>query len=100
MIEPSDQERAELPETTRRYLEDLESRLQFDPGGSDKIDELESALGHVRHTASCYREDRDKMAKDLARMADKLSNLGVCPRCLEEVSHDVTEPFAHLKERK
>lgn len=41
--------------------ERLRDRLQFDPGGSDKIDELEQALDFCRHDLAAAREENEGM---------------------------------------
>jgi hypothetical protein len=50
-------EQWERAEKAEARMKELEERLQFDPGGSDKIDELEQANQFMRHSRDCAEAD-------------------------------------------
>jgi hypothetical protein len=79
------QERDDL----RERVDVLEQRLQFDPGGSDKIDELEQAIQFIRYRHELdhdmlvsIREDFERWLQVLpeARLTDELSSTTVHPK--------------------
>lgn len=56
-------------------VKELESRLQIDPGGSDKIDELESAINFLKDT---IRASDDKVKELEAANAELIQRLLEC----------------------
>jgi seryl-tRNA synthetase len=59
----------------RAEIARLKQRLQFDPGGSDKIDELEDALMYVRDAAiEAYRRGAEAMREACAECVKRLSH--------------------------
>lgn len=66
LVELSDGYRRERDEA-RAEIARLRQRLQFDTGGSDKIDELEDALMYVRDAAiEAYRRGAEAMRERCA----------------------------------
>lgn len=53
-------------EELRAENQRLRERLQIDPGGSDKVDELEQALQFARNDIEQLRKAKDKAEKALA----------------------------------
>jgi len=49
-------------------VNELEFRLQFDPGGSDKIDELECAMDFMRHDMKLLEQELEDTQKDVIRI--------------------------------
>lgn len=57
-------------DAARAEVERWTQRLQIDPGGSDKIDELEQALQFLRHSIEVLTRERDELRGDLQRIAN------------------------------
>lgn len=53
----------------KERIQEQNTRLQIDPGGGDKIDELESAIGW-------YKNDSDSLKSALKMCADDLKMIG------------------------
>lgn len=53
----------------------LRDRLQFDPGGSDKIDELEQCIEFLRHDLAISQKERDDARTDYAVASTELEQL-------------------------
>jgi hypothetical protein len=77
-------ERDEARAECVRYRE----RLQFDPGGSDKIDELEESSLHLRHRITeltqllaCERQERQDRE---AECADLCADMATARKCAKE----------------
>lgn len=62
-------ERDQLKKENKCYRE----RLQFDPGGSDKIDELEQAMQFLRHDRDCLVVERDTLQDKISRLQVELN---------------------------
>lgn len=74
-------------------VKELEARLQFDPGGGDKIDELESATGFLRQQCNDQQDWLDLMRDEFVRikvLAGAESEIaGLCDRAIVQISQNV-----------
>ena len=87
-------ELARVSEERDRYYD----RLEFDPGGSDKIDELEQSIQFLRHDLECktnslktVNDNWGRTATVAAALKDKLRV--ACQRLLEYIQyHELKSP--------
>jgi hypothetical protein len=91
IIQGLTRERDEARAECVRYRE----RLQFDPGGSDKIDELEESSLHLRHRITeltqllaCERQERQDREAECAELVAERRQTTAAVRCkaLEEAA--------------
>ena len=79
-----------LAETVFEEMLRLRERLQFDPGGSDKIDELECAMDFMRHNMKLLEQELEDTQKDVIRIRREFVH-----RMQSEPSSEVINWMAH-----
>lgn len=57
-------------DSIRARANEMADRLEVDPGGSDKIDELEDAMSHLRHHNSCLEIENQYLKKKVQVLID------------------------------
>lgn len=62
-----------------KTIKEYRDRLQFDPGGSDKIDELEQALQFKQHDLNCTKEEVLELRTEISRLVRLQS--ADCAKC-------------------
>lgn len=89
--EPSDiRVSLDLLKDLLQRVDELEFRLQFDPGGSDKIDELECAMDFMRHNEKLLEQELDDFKKAIIRIRREFVH-----RMQSEPSSEVINWMAH-----
>jgi SMC interacting uncharacterized protein involved in chromosome segregation len=58
-------------DSIRVRANEMADRLEVDPGGSDKIDELEEAMRHLRHDISCLKLENQDLKKKVREWASR-----------------------------